>query len=343
VNAPDPLPSAAPHVDIHVHLAGVGTQGSGCWMSPRFRRRLTFLGLRLLYRIGPRQMRDTVDADWATLVSEEVRGSELDLAVVLGFDGAYDARGNLDLDRSQMIVPPEWVFEVCERHPNLAPGPSINPLRSDAIEQLETAIQRRAALIKWLPSAQGFDPADPSLLPFYERLAASGIPLLVHSGSGEVTFRTLDRRAADLERLLPALDTGVTIICAHSAARVRFSRDPDQQPLLRRLLDRFPNLWVDNSGLANPSRSVHLPRLARDQQIRDRTLHGSDFPVISNAFYYLRKLPLRDVSALESIRNRLQRDISIKRRLGYPESTFTRAASVLPNLTFWHRPGPGSG
>ena len=28
-----------------------------------------------------------------------------------------------------------------------------------------------AVLLKWLPSIQGFDPADPALTPFYRRLA----------------------------------------------------------------------------------------------------------------------------------------------------------------------------
>src|SRR5690606_7171085 len=116
----------APRIDIHVHLAGVGTQGSGCWVSPSFRRRYTFLGMRLRMGIGSRQMRTSIDQDWAALISGLVADSDLDFAAVLGFDGAYDERGDLDRERSQLIVPMEWVFEVCRRYDNLLPAPSIN-------------------------------------------------------------------------------------------------------------------------------------------------------------------------------------------------------------------------
>jgi hypothetical protein len=108
-------------------------------------------------------------------------------------------------------------------------------------------------------------------------------------------------------------------------------------PLLREMLAAFPHLWVDNSGIANPSRFRHLPRLARDPDFVPRTLHGSDFPVPSNAFYYPRALGPARVARLEAIRNRLQRDVEVKRALGYPDDVLTRPASVLANLGWWIR------
>src|SRR5690606_31181211 len=138
------------------------------------------------------QMATSVDQDWAAMISRQVAESELDIAVALGFDGVYDERGRLDHDRSQLLIPVSWVLEVCERYGNLLPGPSINPYRRDALEQLEIAIAGGAVLIKWLPIVQGFDPGSPRALPFLRRLADAGIPLLVHAGSGEVTFRTVD-------------------------------------------------------------------------------------------------------------------------------------------------------
>jgi uncharacterized protein len=324
-----------PRIDVHVHLAGAGTQRSGCWISPRFRQRPTFLALRLLYGIGPRQMRATVDQDWAALVSSLVRSSDLDAAVALGFDGVYDHRGKPDLGRSQMIVPPSWTYEVAERYANLLPGPSINPYREDALERLDEAIERGATLIKWLPIVQGFDPAAARTRPFLRRLSESGIPLLVHAGTGEVTFATVDPSVGGLHRLIPALEMGVKMICAHTAAPIHFSRETSELPLLRSLLQRFPNLWVDNSGLANPSRFLHLPRFADDPLIRSRTVHGSDFPVLTGAIFYPHRMPLRQIMEIHRETNPLQRAVLIKRAVGYGEDSLRRAADVLANLERW--------
>lgn len=319
---------SAPRIDVHVHLAGQGDGGSGCWISPRFRRRLTYVLLRLRHGAG-------TDAEWAEQVAARVQGSELDRAVVLGFDGVYDRRGKLDRARTQMLVPPAWTFEVCRRNPELLPGPSVNPRRRDALERLEECIEGGAVLLKWLPSVQGIDPADAALGPFYRRMAEAGLPLLVHSGGSEQTFAEVAPQLADLARLLPPLRAGVRVIVAHTGVPVTVRGDRDQLPLLRELLDAFPELWVDNSGISNPSRFHHLPALAADPQITARTLHGSDFPVPSNAFYYPRALGPRRVAALEAIRNRMQRDVEIKRALGFPDEVLTRPARVLANLGRW--------
>jgi hypothetical protein len=324
-----------PRIDVHVHLAGVGTNGSGCWISPVFARRITFRLLRMRHGMSARQMRESADADWAADVADRVRRSELDHAVALGFDGVYGADGRLDEARSQMVIPAGWVFDRCRAHPELLPGPSINPHRRDALERLEECIEAGAVLIKWLPATQSIDPADRSIEPFYRRLAETGIPILIHSGGSEQTFAQLRPELKDLARIEYPLSLGVRMIVAHTAAPVTYARDPDQVPLLKEMLRRYPRLWVDNSGISNPSRFPHLPRFAGDAELVARTLHGSDFPVPSNAFWYVRRLGARRVADLERIRNRMQRDIELKRALGYPDEVLTRAATVLPNLHRW--------
>jgi uncharacterized protein len=325
-------------IDMHVHLAGVGSGDSGCWVSPKFRRRLTFRALRLMHGISAESMRTTADADWAARIARYVRESALDRAVALGFDGVYRPDGSLDPARSQMLVPDDWVFRVCHQHPELLPGPSINPFAADALQRLERCIERGATLIKWLPSAQLIDPADPRHDEFYRVMARARLPLLVHAGSGEVTFGELDPSLADVERLKRPLDAGVPVICAHTAARIIYRREPDQLPALRALLRAYPQLWVDNSGMANPGRFVHLARLARDAETLPRTLHGSDFPVPDNAVYYMPRLGIRAALAIDRIRNPLERDLRLKRALGWPDETLTRAAGVLANLDRWPQP-----
>jgi hypothetical protein len=324
-------------IDVHAHLAGVGTEASGCWTSDALRKRLTFRVLRWMLGVTAAQLESSFDAEWAAGLARRVRASEVDFAVALGFDGVYDGRGELDRALSQMIVPPSFVFEACRRHPELLPGPSVNPHRKDARERLEECVEGGAVLIKWLPATQRIDPADPAHGWFYRRLAETGIPLLVHSGGSENTFAQVDARLKDLRLLERPLREGVTVIVAHTAAPVLYARDEDQVPLLKEWMGEFPRLWVDNSGISNLSRFPHLPKFARDPLLVGRTLHGSDFPVPTNSFYYVRELGARRVRSLESEKNPLQRDVAIKRALGYPDEVLTRACSVLPNLERWVR------
>lgn len=317
-------------IDLHAHLAGVGTDGSGCWVSPQFRRRPTFLLLRLLHGIGREAMRTSADADWAARLAALARGSELDRVVALGFDGVYDKRGELDPQRSQLVVPPAWVFRCSQEHRELLPGPSVNPNRRDALERLDECIERGAVLLKWLPVSQAIDPGDRALIPFYRRMAEAGLPLLVHAGGGEQTFAMVaPAEVGDVARLALPLEQGVRVICAHAATPIHYRRERNQIAEFRGMLERYPNLWADNSGLANPSRFGHLPRLAADGVIRERTLFGTDWPVPSNAVYYVGRLGWSTVRRLNREGNLLQRDLEIKRALGFPEATLARAASVL--------------
>ncbi len=318
-----------------MHLAGTGCCNSGCWVSPKFKARHTFRLLKFLHKISDEAMRTTIDDDWAARIAALIRGSGLDKGVVLGFDGVYHHdHGRFDEAESQLVVPPEWVFKVCRQHKELLPGPSINPYRADAMKQLEYCIEQGAVLIKWLPAAQAIDPADHKIGEFYKVCARAKMPLLIHMG-GERTFRTVTPEFNNVERLRRPLDAGVPVICAHTATRILGSDEGDQIPELKRLLKAYPHLWVDNSGLCNPSRFAHLPELAKDQAIAERTLYGSDFPVPSNSFYYLKALGLRRVINFEKMPNAVARDVELKRTFGYPDATLTRANQVLANLDRW--------
>jgi predicted TIM-barrel fold metal-dependent hydrolase len=326
-----------PTIDVHLHLAGTGCCDSGCWIAPTFKKRLTFRALKLMHGITEHAMKTTADADWAARMARTLAASGVDYGVALGFDGVYHKDlGTFDPDHSQLVVPPEWVFKVCKEHRNLLPGPSINPYRKDALERLAYAIENGAVLIKWLPPAQGIDPADARLDPFFRMLADARMPLLVHVGR-ERTFKTVTNEFNEATRLVRALDLGVTVIAAHSATRVLGTDEEDQTESLKALLAAHPGLWVDNSGLANPSRFLHLPKLAKDPLITARTLYGSDWPVPSNALWYTGQLPLGQIVKLERTANVIARDVAIKRAFGYPEATLTRAASVLANLDRWDR------
>lgn len=332
---PASLSSKPLKIDVHIHLAGTGCCDSGVRLSAGFRKRYTFQLLKIIHGITNKQMDTTIDQDWAERIHRYVQDSQLDYGVVLGFDGAYDHHSGHEVtDELQMHIPSSWVFAVCRKYQGLLPGPSINPFRADALDELDYCIDQGACLIKWLPSAQNINPSDRKISRFYEKLAQADVPLLMHMG-GEKTFRTLNESYSRVEHMEPALDHGVKVICAHTATRILGSSEVDQLSQLKILLARYDRLYVDNSGLCNPSRFAHVPSLARDQEITSRTLYGSDWPVPSNAFYYLNRLGWKKIMQLERLKNPLDRDISIKSALGYPESTMYRAGDVLAHLDQW--------
>ena len=326
---------SAPKIDIHIHLTGSGCCDSGCWLAPKFQKRLTFRAIRILQGMTQDVMEKDLDEIWAQKISDLIRESQLDYGVVLGFDQVFNhENGQPCPSHTQMYVPPEWVFKVCNKYDNLLPGPSLNPFAHDAMDKLEYCIEQGAVLIKWLPATQDIDPASPKLASFYRRLAEVQIPLLIHMG-GERTFAELSPDFARLDRVEVPLAAGVPVICAHSVTRVLGTREEDQTPRLHELLQKYPHLYVDNSGICNPSRFAHLPRLAKDPLIMSRTLYGSDWPVPSNAIYFMNRLPLKRIVELEKIHNLMDRDIQTKKSFGISDETMTRANSVLANLDRW--------
>ena len=50
------------------------------------------------------------------------------------------------------------------------------------------------------------------------------------------------------------------------------------------------------------------------------------------------RLGTRRVLRIQRVRGPLERDILLKRSLGYPDDTLTRAESVLANLGHWNTP-----
>lgn len=325
-------------IDVHIHLAGTGCGSSGCWISPRFRHRYTFRALQWLLKISEHNLNTSIDGDWVDMIVNYIRTSQLDYGVLLGFDGVYhQSHGDLIEDKSQMIIPDDWVFQCCMKHSNLLPGPSINPHSKLAIKRLEKAIENQAVLIKWLPSAQGIDPSNSRHREFYLLLAASQIPLLVHIG-GERTFAEVAPQYNDFQYLKLPLELGVKVICAHSGTPVLFGGERDQIPDIQQGIARYPHLYLDNSGLLNPGRFHSVSRLLNADDIQQRTVYGSDWPVPSNSFYFLPSLGLKKVRQLEKIKNPVERDIQIKRCLGFHPDTETRATKVLANLDYWMGP-----
>ena len=264
--------------DVHVHLAALPTPDNGCRLSRRMRQGP--LGAMLAWTMGlPWDQPEQANMLYLERLRSELLGSErVGRAVLLGMDGAYDESGRLDESHTDLLVANDAVLQAAAKAPELfLPGVSINPQRADALDELERCAAKGAVLVKVLANSQRFDPALPRYRPFYRALARLGLQLLAHVGF-EFSLIGHDQSMGDLERLVPALEEGATVIAAHGCSTGLFLWEK-HWPLMLALARRFPGFYADVSALTLFNRVGELLRIARHPELFGRLLFGTDYPL----------------------------------------------------------------
>ena len=252
--------------------------------------------------------------------------SSLAAVVLLALDDVYLEDGTPRPDLSRVYVPNEYLFKVARQDHRLLPGISIHPARKDALELLEAGVEEGAVLLKLLPCVQIVDPALSSYRPFWKRMAELRLPLLAHTG-GEFSLPTYRPDLCDPICLRPVLEQGVTVIAAHCGApALPWARDFFRDFL--QLRNSFRNLYGDIAALSQPA---HFRTLARLREDPERVLLGSDYPVVTTAFWSRAAgwISAQEAKRLGSIRNPLERKLELTRAMRFPESVFTAAYDVL--------------
>jgi len=328
-------PSRKTVVDVHVHTAGTGAGGSGCFVSPALRRNWRYRIYLRAFGVTEAELEEHGDGLIIEKISRSLKTSEqVSTAVVLALDGAV-GKGKLDLAASELYIPNSFVARETAKFDNLFFGASVNPHRADAAERLDEAVEAGAVLLKWLPPIQNIDPADKALEPFYRKLAELGLPLLSHAGH-ERSFTDADQKLADPMRLRFPLELGVVVIAAHAATTGKSEGEDNMERLLR-LFPQYSNLYADISTLTQLNKFGFLARLLRRNEAKGRLLYGTDMPLpatgLVNPWLFCFKAGVKKTIAVSRIKNPWDRDVALKRALGVPEDVFTRAASVLQMQT----------
>jgi len=319
--------------DIHTFLIGNQSDGSGSYVNERFRRRVVFRVIECFSKMKKIGQGGSLAFHWSERLAKFVEDSPLDYAVALGFDGVIDrVSGRLDYQKTPMYIPNSWVFKVCQRYSHLLPGVSINPYRKCAEQLVQKACADGAVLMKWLPSVQGIQLNDPQLKSFYQTVAKLKIPILVHIGP-EITLPSIHPSFNQASDLRYALDLGVTFVLAHGGVNpISACWRKSQIPVIEKLCSEYSHIWLDNAALPNLSRFHQVNTFLKSSLFLSRTLHGSDYPIPTNAFYFPKKVGFSKIISLEKIKNPLSRDIEIKAALGFPKSCLSNASRVLINL-----------
>lgn len=282
--------------DVHAHLLGTGDSGSGCTVHPsmsQWWRPVEVLRRRAILNaacVGP----DATSVDRAyverllTLTADFPSGARW---LLFAFDNAHADDGAPQADSTTFHVPDHYAREVCAAHADrFGFVASIHPYAADAIERLNRVIAAGALAVKWLPSAMNIDPRDPRCRPFYDRLAATRVPLIVHFGE-EMAVPGAGRDAFGNPLLARGmLEAGVRVVMAHCAS-LGHATDIDKPSapripafdLFARLMDERAHdklLLGDLSAVFQINRKTTIARtLLEREDWHARLLHGSDYPL----------------------------------------------------------------
>lgn len=281
-------------MDVHCHVFGKGDSPGGLWFNPdmeslaqprKYLQRKFYMNAGCVHDIPGRLDTSVVER---LLAQCDTMPSGFK-ALLFAFDRARDASGNAVRDRSTFYVPDAYPAALAAAHPHRFEwAASIHPYDPLALHRLEAASAAGARAIKWLPSAQGIDPAAVRCDRFYARLAQLRLPLITHAGD-EGAVSGHDEDLGNPLRLRRPLDAGVRVVVAHCASLGQ-GRDLDAGgtagvpnfELFSRLMDEprhAGHLFGDISAVTQFNRVDVVATLLRRTEWHARLLNGSDYPL----------------------------------------------------------------
>lgn len=282
----------APIVDFHVHL--VALNAGGAYVNPSklsATRPLEWIKTRLFLRASGERDLARFDEAYVERLLERADGFPHPFRLhLLAMDYHYGKDGRRDLAHTEFFVPNELVVSLAERYPErIVPVISVHPYRSDALEELDRWAAKGVRVVKWLPNAQGMDPADPLVDPFYARMKRHGMVLLSHAGEEKAVHAKEAQALGNPLKLRRALDAGVRVVIAHCGSLGR-NEDLDRPgrkasnfDLFLRLMseERYRGLlFGDISAITQINRMPGpLRTILKRPDLQERLVNGSDYPL----------------------------------------------------------------
>jgi len=313
----------APVVDAHTHIFCWGEKPAEGFLSQQTKR--SWLTRLLLRFTGiTREKGDTLSDKLRNRLLRELEQSRLDFAIVLAQDAVYRPDGSRNDAETHFFVSNDHVLDLAKRSPKILPGCSINPIRADALKELERCHAAGSRLIKIHTAIQGVDPGRAEFDPFYALARQLGVVLMFHTGY-EHSCQVISQQFTDPRRLERPLSHGLSVVAAHCGTCAFFDPE-DYYPHFVTMMDRHENLYGDTAILASLIRWSALNRLSREPApIRQRIVHGSDYPLPPARAPYLFRTGLFPVDRS----NPLDLDLRIKRAFRIGDSYESRILSLL--------------
>lgn len=311
-----------PLIDCHVHLAALPDGDNGCFISPKMLRSPLFKFLLWKHGLSVNAPARSNQKYIDDLLHEVRASKHVNQVVLLGMDGTYDQSGRLLREHTDLLVSNNYVLKVARAYPNeFLAGVSINPQRRDAVEEVHRCADAGAALVKVLPNAQQFNPANPAYKAFYQALAQRKLPFLSHVGY-EFSLIGKDQSVGNPDRLQVPLDEGATVIAAHGCSYGLMVYEKFFSTF-QRLVKSYPNFHADISALTLPNRFRMLLRLRRHPEMQERLIFGTDYPLSVLHAPFWGRLGLGAMREILNAASRFDRQYLICSRLGVRFHSFS--------------------
>lgn len=293
-----------------MHLAALPDGDNGCYISPKTLRSPLFRFLLWKHNLSPDKPREANQKYLADLLVELRASRHVGKAIPLAMDGVYDQNGHYDQTHTDFLIGNNYVLNTAQAHPGeLLAGVSINPQRRDAIDEVHRCADAGAILVKVLPNAQQFDPADRKYTLFYRALAERKLPFLSHVGY-EFSLIGKNQSVGEPDRLRLALDEGATVIAAHACSYGLIFYEKFL-PTLRDLVRRYPHFYADISALTLPNRMRMLLQLRRFPEVHERLLFGTDYPLSVFHAAAWGRVALGTLRRIIKTKNRFDRQVEV--------------------------------
>ena len=298
-------------VDAHTHIFCWGENPKEGFLSKHTQKSLTTR--MLVHLTGMKKERgQTMSEKIRNRLFRDLETTVLDYIVLLAQDAVYRDDGQLDFDNTHFYVSNDHVLDLARESEKIIPCCSINPMRKNAIQELDRVYEAGCRIIKIHTAIQGVSPDLPEFAPFYRHAAKAGIVLLFHTGY-EHSCKIVSQKFTDPLKLGRALDEGGTIIAAHCGTCAFFDPE-DYYPNFIRMMKKYHNLYGDTAVMGGIVRWNTCKRLSKeDVGILSRIVHGSDYPIPTSKVPHLRRVGFSPPNG----KNLLDLDLCVKRAYKY--------------------------
>ncbi|CUV65169.1 Putative mannonate dehydratase [Sulfurovum sp. enrichment culture clone C5] len=299
-------------IDMHVHLLS---------SKVRFDRLYDKMAIKLFgKKLGLEYEKAKLDPyqAYTDALIGSIRDSRHILKVALfGVDSKISHHGD-ELHRDATVCATnEDVYQLYKNNEDvIVPFFSINPARLDALDLIDQYSELGFRGAKFLQNYWGVDTRDKKYSKYFQKLSDKKIPLIVHIGS-ESSVHSV--KSCECISMLDApLYHGVLTIAAHMGLSYSWhkpikaiSKNPKHFPQeyfkLLDMLKHHPNLYADISALLTPVRAKVLPHLSNQDQVSDKLLFATDYPVPFSAIFTSYDLPFSKRFEIEKEENPFDR------------------------------------
>ena len=281
-------------VDFHTHVIAIGTSVKDAFVNPKMRSGINLERFKFLIYASAAGVKniDNADQEYLTRLVRLARATERQGKYrILAFDKYYMPDGSVDLTKTTMYVPNDYVIDLARQHADVfLPVISLHPYRRDALEELDKWANAGVKYIKWLPNAMGMDPANQAIEPFYRKMKEHKMILLSHGGEEQAVEAEEDQELGNPLRLRKPLDMGIRVIIAHAASLgscADLDNGGDKKAncfdLFLRLMDEAKYrglLFGEISAMLQFNRMPGpFSTLLKRQDLHPRLINGSDYPL----------------------------------------------------------------